>query len=431
MSVTAIIGTQWGDEGKGKITDYYAQRADIVVRFQGGNNAGHTIVVDGTEFKFHLLPSCVVRPEKMAVIGNGVVIDPEVLLGEMEDLNKRGLGALNLSISDRAHLILPHNRLLDGAEENLKSSENKIGTTKKGIGPTYADKINRYGLRAGDLLKPDLLKEKLEFLVPLKNRMLQALEAPGQVDLTETLERCQDYARRLGPYIKDTSVLLHEARTKEGKKILLEGAQGTMLDIDHGTYPFVTSSNTCGGGMCSGSGLGPKHIDEILGVVKAYTTRVGEGPMLTELDDEVGEHMSNIGHEFGTTTGRPRRCGWLDMVVVRHAVRLNSLTGLVITKIDVLNGLDELKVCVGYNLGDEISKYFPYDLDLLGRSSPDYVILPGWGTISEEEMQGWASKGWDALPENMRNYINFIQNDAGVPVKIISYGPGRDQTIFL
>ena len=402
MSTVAVIGTQWGDEGKGKITDYFAETADVIARFQGGNNAGHTIVVKDEVYKFHLLPSGIVRPEKTVVIGNGVVIDPKVLLDELGDIKSRGIAVTNLKISDRANVIMPYHKLLDGAQEQAKSEGDKIGTTKRGIGPTYSDKISRYGIRMGDLTDEVLLRKKLSQIVPLRQKMMSVYGSDSEIELESIYKTYLEYGKKLSQYITDTSVFLNTAMDK-GMNVLLEGAQGTMLDVDFGTYPFTTSSHTVSGGACIGLGIGPKRIDRVVGVVKAYTTRVGEGPLPTELKNEIGEHLMQKGAEFGTTTGRPRRCGWLDLVVVRHSIRLNFLDALVITKIDVLSGLSEIKVCKGYDLEGETLEHFPMNLDILAKCKPVYDVFPGWEDFSKEEGLQMAKEGYDSLPAEMKD----------------------------
>ncbi|UCG71130.1 MAG: adenylosuccinate synthase [Thermoplasmata archaeon] len=430
MTTTVIIGTQWGDEGKGKITDFYAEDADIIARFQGGNNAGHTIVVENEVYKFHLLPSGIVRPGKTVVIGNGVVIDPKVLLYELGDIEKRGFQVNNLFISDRANLIMPYHKLLDGVQEESKKEGQKIGTTKRGIGPTYCDKIGRYGVRMIDLLDEQQLREKLESFVESRQKMLKAYGSDEEISVDEIFETYLDYGKKLGKYVTDTSVFINKA-IDDGKKVLLEGAQGAMLDVDFGTYPFTTSSHTIAGGACIGLGIGPKKIDKIVGVVKAYTTRVGGGPLPTELSDEIGEHLLKKGGEYGTTTGRPRRCGWLDLVVVKHACRLNSLDAVVITKIDVLSGLKSLKVCKAYEYDGNVMNDFPGSLKVLARCRPIYDELEPWDDFTKEEGIEMAKSGYDSLPEKMKDYITYIENNIKVPIEVVSLGPGREETVDL
>ncbi len=430
MTTMAIIGTQWGDEGKGKITDFYAEDADIIARFQGGNNAGHTIVVENEVYKFHLLPSGVLRPEKTIIIGNGVVIDPEVLLKELEDIEKRGFKVDNLKISDRANLIMPYHKLLDGAQEQSMKNGHKIGTTKRGIGPTYCDKIGRYGIRMHDLMNENDLKERLEVIVPLRQKMMAAYGSEAIISEEELFKIYLGYGKKLSKYVADTSIFINDA-IDEGKNVLLEGAQGAMLDVDHGTYPFTTSSHTVAGGACIGLGIGPKKIDRVVGVVKAYTTRVGEGPLPTELKDEIGEHLLKRGGEYGTTTGRARRCGWLDLVVVKHACRLNSLDAIVITKIDVLGGLRGLKVCKAYELEGDVTTNFPSSLKVLAKCKPIYDDLEAWDDFTKEEGVEMAKKGYNALPKEMKDYVSYIEKNLRVPIELVSLGPGREETVDL
>ncbi|MBE6527859.1 MAG: adenylosuccinate synthase [Thermoplasmata archaeon] len=426
MPSLAIIGSQWGDEGKGKLTDYLDEKSDLIVRFQGGNNAGHTIIVDDKVFKLHGLPSGVVRPGKLAVIGNGVVVNLEELAEEIKQVEDKGGSIEGLRISDRAHLIMGYHKKLDGAEEKYRG-KNNVGTTKKGIGPTYQDKIARIGFRAGDLLEDDLLKEKIQFILPYKKDLLAMMDAEQCSCTTESLyEKMQGWKNLVGKYICDTSVLINDA-LDQGKNVVFEGAQGAMLDIDHGTYPYVTSSATCGGGICTGSGVAPNRIDKVVGIVKAYTTRVGEGPFVSELTDEMGQELQKKGGEFGVTTGRGRRCGWLDLVVVEHASRLCGFTSLGITKIDVLNDIPELPVCVAYEINGEEVRHFPASLAKLYKAKPVYQTFKGW--------KGWdntmdvVKAGYDNLPGEVREYIEFIEKYLKVPADLISLGPDRDETI--
>ena len=426
MPGLAIIGSQWGDEGKGKITDYLAEDADAIVRFQGGNNAGHTIVVDGKVFKLHGLPSGVVRKGKLAVIGNGTVVNLEELAEEIAQVTEAGGNIDGLRISDRAHLIMNYHKKLDGAEEKYRG-KNVVGTTKKGIGPAYQDKIARIGFRAGDLLEDELLKEKISFILPYKKDMLDMMGAEPCGCTVESLhEKMSGWRDLVGKYICDTSVLVND-ELDAGKNVIFEGAQGAMLDIDHGTYPYVTSSATCGGGVCTGAGVAPNRIDRMLGVLKAYTTRVGEGPFVTELQGEDEKKLQAKGGEFGVTTGRGRRCGWLDLVVVEHAKRMCGFTSLVVTKIDVLNDVPELPVCVAYEIDGEEVRHFPASIAKLGRAKPVYETMKGW--------KGWddtaavVKGGYENLPGEMREYIEFMENYLKTPADIISVGPDRDQTI--
>ena len=426
MPGLAIIGSQWGDEGKGKITDYLDEKADMIVRFQGGNNAGHTIIVDGKTFKLHGLPSGVVRPGKLAVIGNGGVVNLEELQEEIDQVLAAGGSIDGLRISDRAHLIMNYHKKLDGAEEKYRG-KNVVGTTKKGIGPAYQDKIARIGFRAGDLLEDDVLKDKIQFILPYKKDMLDLMGAePCQCTPESLFEKMKGWSDSIGKYICDTSVLINDA-LDNGGNVIFEGAQGAMLDIDHGTYPYVTSSATCGGGVCTGSGVAPNRIDRVLGVVKAYTTRVGEGPFVTELNEKEEKELQARGGEFGVTTGRGRRCGWLDLVVVEHAKRMCGFTSLVMTKIDVLNDMAEIPVCVAYEIDGTEVKHFPASIAKLNRAKPVYETLRGWkGWDSTEEL---VKGGYDNLPGEMREYIEFTERYLKTPVDIVSVGPDRDETI--
>lgn len=420
VSVSAVIGTQWGDEGKGKIVDYLAERSQYVVRFQGGNNAGHTIVVDGETYKLHLLPSGCVSG-KTGVIGNGCVVDPFVLREELKGLRNRGV-EFEIHLSDRAHLILPYHKLLDGAEEAFKGG-NKVGTTGRGIGPCYQDKAARSGIRAGDLLHPERLEQKVLDNVAIKQAILKAYGLKDKLDAAEITADLLEAATELAPFITDTATLLQDA-VADGENILLEGAQGIMLDPDHGTYPFVTSSYVASGGMCSGSGLSPRDIGDVVGVVKAYTTRVGAGPFPSELSTEEGpgEHMARVGHEFGTTTGRARRTGWLDLVVVNHAVRLCGINQLAVTKMDVLCGLDDIQVCTGYKLPDGRTVHtVPSDPDDFAAAEPVYETFEGWDDLGDGT--------WENLPSEARVYLQFLREKTGAQIKLVGIGPGRDETI--
>lgn len=426
MPTVAIIGAQWGDEGKGKITDYLAEQADAVVRFQGGNNAGHTIVIGDSVFKLHLLPSGVLRKGKLAIIGNGVVVNFADMEEEIKQIEEAGLSLDGLRISDRAHLIMNYHKKLDGAEEVYRGKKS-VGTTKKGIGPTYQDKIARYGFRAGDLLEPDLIREKTKFMLPMKKDLMKLMGSEVCGCSEENFsERLIGWGEKYGKYICDTSVLINDM-LDEGKKVLFEGAQGALLDIDHGTYPYVTSSSTVGGGICSGSGVAPNRIQKVVGCLKAYTTRVGEGPFVTELEGADEEELQKKGGEFGVTTGRGRRCGWLDLVVAEHAARLCGFTSWAITKLDVLNDYDTVRVCIGYEIDGKVEKHFPASLAKLERAKPVYRDFPGWKSWkdSEEMVKG----GYSGLPENMRKYIEFIEEYTGIPADIVSIGPKRSETI--
>jgi adenylosuccinate synthase len=422
MSVTAVIGTQWGDEGKGKVVDYLAERAKYVVRFQGGNNAGHTIVVGGQTYKLHLLPSGVVSG-KAGIIGNGCVVDPFVLVKEIQDLQKRGL-EFQVHVSDRAHLILPYHTALDAAEEAAKSGGQRIGTTGRGIGPCYADKASRNGIHAGDLLHPQRLEAKVRTNVRLKQALLAALGSDRKLDADAILRDLADATKVLEPFITDTVKLLQDAVLEE-EGVLLEGAQGAMLDVDHGTYPYVTSSATASGGMCSGSGLPPRAIGDVVGVVKAYTTRVGSGPFPTELslDEGVGKHLSTVGAEVGTTTGRKRRCGWLDLVVVNHAVRLCGVSHLAVTKLDVLNGVGDVQVCTAYELPDgRRITHVPSDPDEFASAKPVYQTFEGWQELGDGS--------WESMPAQARRFLQFLREKTGAQIKLVGIGPAREATIL-
>ena len=424
MSNIVIVGTQWGDEGKGKIVDLLAEFADIVVRFQGGNNAGHTMVVDGKQFISHLVPSGILQG-KTCLLGNGMVVDPEVLVEELDNLNNKGIdvGPDRLKISEKAHIIMPYHKHIDLARENMKGDQ-KIGTTGRGIGPCYEDKATRRGVRFVDLLDPKEFAEKVKTILKEKNFYLENFFSAKTLDPVSIIDQYKGYADRLSPHVINISIVMNQA-IKENKQILFEGAQGTHLDIDHGTYPFVTSSNTVSGNACCGAGIGPKEINGVVGIVKAYTTRVGSGPFPTELFDEIGDKIQKKGAEFGATTGRKRRCGWLDTVLLRNAARLNGLTGLVITKLDVLDGLEDLKICTGYEYNGKIIRDFPASLKMLGSCKPIYEVLPGWPEdISDvRKLQD--------LPENAKNYLNRIEKLVETPIDIISVGPGREETIVV
>lgn len=426
MPTLAIIGAQWGDEGKGKITDYLAEKADAVVRFQGGNNAGHTIVINDKVFKLHLLPSGILREGKLAIIGNGVVVNMEDMMEEMQQILDAGLSVDGLRISDRAHLIQNYHKKLDGAEEIYRGKKS-VGTTKKGIGPAYQDKIARNGFRVGDILEPELVKEKAEMNLPLKKDTLRMLKVEECHCTTESFtQKFAKWRDMFGKYICDTSVLINDM-LDDGKNVLFEGAQGAMLDIDHGTYPYVTSSSTVGGGICSGAGVAPNRIGDVVGCLKAYTTRVGEGPFVTELLGAEGEELQKKGGEFGVTTGRGRRCGWLDLVVAEHAARLCGFTHWAITKLDVLNDYEKIKVCVAYEIDGEEIRHFPASLAKLERAKPIYKEFNGWsGWESSDDM---IKGGYEGLPENMKAYIKFIEEYTKIPASIVSIGPKRSETI--
>jgi adenylosuccinate synthase len=419
MTVTLVIGTQWGDEGKGKVVDFFSKDADYVVRFQGGNNAGHTIKVGNEVYKLHLIPSGAIQG-KTGVIGNGVVIDPEILIGEINELKNRGITP-NLLISDRANIIMPYHKILDGAEEQYLGDK-KIGTTKRGIGPCYSDKISRNGIRVIDLLDKESLKNKLVRLIPIKQKIIDIYNLDNKIDLNEILDTYSAYGQQLKKYISTTHIELNDA-IKKGKTILLEGAQGTMLDVDFGTYPYTTSSHVIAGGSATGTGIGVKYINEIIGIVKAYTTRVGEGPLPTELFDKMGSHLQEKGHEFGTTTSRPRRCGWLDLVVVNHACMISGMTKLAITKLDVLSGLKKIKVCTHYKLNGKKIIHFPANIDDIKRCVPIYNEFIGWDKIDKN------SSTFSDLPKNAQEYLHFIEKILKLPITLVSIGPGRKETI--
>lgn len=425
MSNVVVIGTQWGDEGKGKIVDLLASRADLVVRYQGGNNAGHTLVVGGKQTICHLIPSGILHEGKECMIGNGVVVDPGVLLEEMDTLSNQGISITpeRLFLSPKAHLIMPYHKAVDIAREAAKGKD-KIGTTGRGIGPCYEDKAGRRGIRALDLLDPDALEGKIRENLEEKNFLLTKFLKADGLEFQPIYDECLRIAERLRPFIADVSVKVDRA-TRGGKKILFEGAQGTHLDIDHGTYPFVTSSNPIAGAVCAGVGVGPDKLHHILGIVKAYTTRVGSGPFTTELSDETGDYIQQKGAEFGATTGRKRRCGWIDLVMLKDSIRYNGLTSLSITKLDVLSGLDTVKACVAYELDGERIDCMPAGLETLARCTPVYEEMPGW----KEDISG--VRAMDQLPAAAKDYLKYIEEKTGVPMSIVSVGPKREETIEL
>jgi adenylosuccinate synthase len=424
VSNIVIVGTQWGDEGKGKIVDLLAEFADMVVRFQGGNNAGHTMVVNGEQFISHLVPSGILQG-KTCLLGNGMVVDPAVLVQELDELKSKGIhvGPDRLKISEKAHLIMPYHKHIDLAREKMKGDQ-KIGTTGRGIGPCYEDKATRTGLRFVELLDTEDFDETVQSILKEKNFYLKHCLFAETLDAESIIDQYKAFGQRLAPHVVNISIVMNQA-IKENKQILFEGAQGTHLDIDHGTYPFVTSSNTVSGNACCGAGIGPKEITGVVGIVKAYTTRVGSGPFPTELFDETGDKIQATGAEFGATTGRRRRCGWLDTVLLRNAVRLNGLTGLVITKLDVLGGLKQLKICTGYKYNGEIVADFPASLKILGSCKPVYDVLPGW----QEDISG--IRKFKDLPENAKKYLDRIEKLTETPIDIVSVGPGREETIIL
>lgn len=423
MSSVVLIGAQWGDEGKGKVTDFLAEQAELVVRYQGGNNAGHTVVVGEEEFKLHLIPSGILYPEKICVIGNGVVIDPKVLLGELDYLVARGVKIDNLKISARAHVIMPYHNRLDELQEEAKGA-NKIGTTKRGIGPAYMDKSARVGIRMVDLLEKDVFEAKLEANLEEKNMLFERVYEVEGFTKEGILDEYLGYAERLRRFVDDTSLVINQA-IDQGKNVLFEGAQGTLLDLDHGTYPYVTSSHPISGAVTIGAGVGPTRINKVVGIIKAYTTRVGEGPFPTELNDATGELIRKSGNEFGTTTGRPRRCGWLDLVIARYAARLSGVDTWAVTKLDVLSGLDTIKICTGYKTEDGQSiNEFPSDLRLLAKCQPVYEELPGW----TEDLS--ACQSFEELPDNAKAYLRRITELTGVRIGILGVGTRRSQTLI-
>jgi len=424
MPVLVVVGAQWGDEGKGKIIDLLTQRADVVARYQGGHNAGHTVVVDMDEFILHLIPSGILHKGKICIIGNGVVVDPAALIEEMDGLRVRGVRFDdNLLISANAHLIMPYHKALDIASEKLKGNK-KIGTTGRGIGPAYADKIGRKGIRMADLLDAKMFREQLASNTGEANFLLERYYKAPLVHLDQVYEEYLGYAKRLKKYITDTTLFLNRAVDKK-KKVLAEGAQGTHLDVDHGTYPFVTSSSPTAGGACTGLGIGPNTISEVMGIVKAYTTRVGSGPFPTEQENKLGELLRARGKEYGATTGRPRRCGWADTLIIRHAVRVNGMTSVAITKLDVLDTLDELKICVGYKYKGKLYEEMPSELSVLEKGTPQYITMPGWKQTTI------GIRDYDDLPKKARSYVEKLCKLSGVKPAIISTGARRDETIML
>ncbi|SHJ57527.1 Adenylosuccinate synthetase [Geosporobacter subterraneus DSM 17957] len=422
MSTVVIVGAQWGDEGKGKIIDYLAGEADVVVRAQGGNNAGHTVVVGDKKYALHLIPSGILNPKTVNIVGNGVVFDPEGFLKEVEKIEAQGVSVENIKISDRAHVIFPYHKVLDALAEDSRGEE-MIGTTKKGIGPCYMDKVERSGIRICDLMNREVFIDKVSKQIDKKNEIIEKIYGGEKLDKQQIIDQYLGYAEQIRKYVDDTSVLVYDA-VKSGKKVLFEGAQGTLLDVDLGTYPYVTSSHPISGGFTVGTGIGPNMIQEVVGIIKAYTTRVGKGPFVTEQDNEIGDRIRIAGNEFGTTTGRPRRCGWFDVVMVRYAARVNGLTALSIMLLDVLTGFDEISICTGYKMGNKVIEHFPACLETLAKCEPIYETMAGWS----EDITKCTS--YEELPENARKYIDRIEELIDVPVKIISVGPGRDQTII-
>jgi adenylosuccinate synthase len=421
VPATVIVGLQWGDEGKGKTTDFLAEQVAMVVRYQGGDNAGHTVVLGNEVFKLHLVPSGILYPHIVSVIGPGVVVNPATLLEEIDGLTARGIDVSRLRVSFGAHVILPYHRALDGARE-ARLGGAKVGTTGRGIGPAYEDRAARSGLRMADLRDEASLRARLERVLPEKNALLAALGAAARFELEMLVDTALAWGERLAPHLVDATALVQEA-LRRGDHVLLEGAQGTLLDIDHGSYPFVTSSNPIAGGACTGGGIGPLQLDEVIGVVKAYATRVGSGPFPTELTDEIGRGIAARGHEVGTTTGRPRRVGWFDAVPLRYAVAVNSVSSIMLNKLDILSGVDPIRLCVAYELDGRRVETWPWSADLLARSTPIYEEFPGW----EEEIHGVRSLA--DLPEAARRYVAAIEEHAGVPIVLVSVGPERTQTI--
>ena len=423
MSAFIVLGAQWGDEGKGKMTDYLAEEAQVVVRYQGGNNAGHTVEVGDRQYKLHLIPSGILYDDKVNVIGNGVVVDPKALFEEIDYLESEGVKITpeKLIISDRAHLIMPYHKVLDKVKEKARG-KNDIGTTGKGIGPCYTDKYERCGIRVCDLIHEDIFEAKLRENVETKNLYLTKVYGEEALDVEAILKEFNEYAKKIKPFVKDTSVEVYNS-IKAGKDVLFEGAQGMLLDIDYGTYPYVTSSNTTAGGVSNGVGIGPNQITNAVGIAKAYTTRVGKGPFPTELLNETGDWIREKGHEYGVTTGRSRRCGWLDLVIVKSATRVSGLTSLAVTKIDTLAGLDKIKVCVGYKFNGEIIDYFPASLEDLAKCEPVYEEFDGWDESVAD------ARSYDELPENAKKYLKRIEEFTETKISIVSVGPKRDQTM--
>lgn len=418
-----IVGVQWGDEGKGRVVDALAGRSGVVVRYQGGANAGHTVVVGDEKFVFHLLPSGILYPGKLCVIGNGVVIDPETLFKELDDLKKRGKPLARLVISHGAHVVMPYHKLLDRLAEGARSEDSRIGTTGRGIGPCYSDKFGRVGIRAEDLVNPGILKEKLMMNIEQKNEILTKIYGAGPLESDTVYEAALEWGRRMEPMLGDAFLEIHNA-LETGINVLFEGAQGTLLDVDHGTYPFVTSSSPCSGGACTGAGIGPGRIDRVIGVTKAYCTRVGEGPFPTEDKGSLGELLRTKGGEFGATTGRPRRCGWNDLVAVDYAVKVNGIDGLALTKLDVLSGFEKISVCTAYEIDGKVRKIFPSSCAELAKAKPVFEELPGW----KEDIGG--CRRFEDLPLAAQDYIRFIEERVSAPVILIGVGQGREDTIL-
>ncbi|MBE0449949.1 MAG: adenylosuccinate synthase [Clostridia bacterium] len=421
MSTVVILGAQWGDEGKGKVIDYLSKEADVVVRGQGGNNAGHSVVVGDQKYALHLIPSGILNENTINVIGNGVVFDPEGFLNEIKGLESKGIATSSIRVSDRAHVVFPYHKEIDRLAEEARGAD-MIGTTKKGIGPCYMDKVERSGIRICDFVDDEIFEPLFRSRIKAKNEIIEKIYGGTAMDEEEMVARYKKYAEQVRPFVDDTSVIVYEA-LRAGKKVLLEGAQGTLLDLDYGTYPYVTSSHPTSGGFTIGSGIGPNEIGEVVGITKAYTTRVGLGPFVTELDNAIGERIRIAGNEFGTTTGRPRRCGWLDTVMINYSKRVNGMTCIALMLVDVLSGFDEIKICTGYKYGDKIMTNFPASLSVLAKCEPIYEVFPGW----EEDIT--ACTTFESLPENAKKYVERIEELVGVPVKIVSIGPKRSQTI--
>ena len=423
MKTVAVVGSQWGDEGKGNVIDFLATQADVVIRGQGGNNAGHTLVVDGKKFALRLIPSGILNPNTINVIGNGIVFDPKGFFEEIEMLESNGICTKNIKISDRAHIVFPYHKELDGLAEEARG-DNKIGTTKKGIGPCYMDKTERSGIRVCDLMNKEVFAKKLKLQIEAKNKIVTGVyEKEAMFDFDEVYNEFIVYAEKMRPYVDDTTVIVYDA-IRAGKKVLFEGAQGTLLDLDLGTYPFVTSSHPISGGFAVGAGVGPNMIKDVVGIVKAYTTRVGEGPFVTELFDETGDRIRTQGHEFGTVTGRARRCGWFDAVIVKYAARVNGLTSISFMLLDVLTGFDKIKICTAYKMGDKIINNFPASLEDLAKCEPVYEELDVWHEdITKVE-------NFDDLPENAKKYVARIEELIDVNIDLVSVGPNRTQTII-
>ncbi len=421
MPAYAVIGAQWGDEGKGKIIDYLAGGVDAVIRYAGGNNAGHTVVNQKGTFQLHLIPSGICWPGVYGIIGNGVVVNPDVMRGELDDLSSRGIDVSNVLLSERAHVIMPYHIIQDRLEEEARGAS-AIGTTGQGVGPTYVDKVGRIGIRVGDVLEPDTLVPKVEQALTFKNKLFSKVYGGSKVAMDDVMDKCREWAKWIAPHVQPTEQLVQDMM-EQGRKVLLEGAQGTLLDVDHGSYPYVTSSSPSIGGACTGLGLSPGHIASVLGVFKAYSTRVGSGPMPTELEGDAAEELREIAHEYGTTTGRPRRVGWFDAVAGRYSVMVNGFTGLVLTRLDILDGFPSVKICVGYRVDGQDVGRFPSNTSRLGQCEPVYEELPGWDSPTA------SATTMDQLPENAVAYMKRIEELVGCPVKIVSTGPSREETI--